>query len=109
MDSNGAMFTEYIITPIIDHLKEYLNQFLEPKTFKNAIESNDGSDESIDSDYSRDNSMSYSGNIIGTMRMIKSKKFRRDLLMYIGARVHLQKIVPTKKSKKPQKVIKPKK
>jgi hypothetical protein len=104
-DPDGALFTEYVITPIVNHLKEYLNGFLEPKQLKKVVESDSSDVEK------RDKIMSYSGNIIGTMRTIKSKKFRKNLLLYIGSRVPLQKIMPSnkKKSSKPQKVIKSKK
>lgn len=110
-DPDGALFTEYVITPIVNHLKDYLNGFLEPKELKKVVDSDSSDVEK------RDKIMSYSGNIIGTMRTIKSKKFRKNLLLYIGSRVPLQKIIPNnktksgdkKKSSKPQKVIKSKK
>jgi len=112
-DVKGVMFTKYVITPIIDYLRQYLCDCLnqdDNDKFKGAKTSDTESDdtesddtESDDDMNAQDNFMYRSRDIIETLQTIRSKKFKADLLIHIGSHVSLNKDV---KSKKPNKKIK---
>jgi len=115
-DAKAVMFTKCVIMPIINYLKTYLCNCL-----ANKDDSDDDSESDNDSDNDtdnktddtakdtdsdktrsgekRDNSMYRTRDIIGTMQTIRSKKFKNDLLTYIGSHVPLQKIESKKKNK----------
>jgi hypothetical protein len=97
------MFTKYVITPIIDYLRQYLcdclNQY-DNDNFKSAKTNDTETDDDMNA---QDNFMYCLRDIIETLQTIRSKKIKADLLIHIGSYVSLNKDV---KSKKPNKKIK---
>jgi hypothetical protein len=114
-DPQGAKFTKYVIEPIITHLKTFLDESL----YENICDSSDSDDSEITEAKENRNSILEDTKMVRIARIhdaihtIKSKKFKRDILEYIGSRVTLHKSSDgvVKKSKhtsdeKPKKVIK---
>jgi len=101
-DPMGVTFAEYVITPIIDYLKKYLDDCLHNPDYdvKNV-----GTD--VNKIEDADNIMYRTRDITSTMETIRSPKFKNSLLEYIGSHVPLDKL-KIKKDEKLQKKIKQK-
>jgi hypothetical protein len=100
-DPKGTKFSEYVIKPILTHLNNYLSECLDYDT--DVSDDSDSSDDTEESETDCEK-MRRSGRITGTKLTLGSKKFKQDLLSYIGANVSLHKSEnPEKKSSKPEK------
>jgi len=111
-DPQGAKFTKYVIDPIITHLKTFLDESLYSNILDSSESSNSGSEtDKDDKSVLKDSKMVRIARIHDAIHTLKSKKFKKDALEYIGSRVPLHKsngeIIKNKKcDDKPKNTIK---
>ena len=104
-DPNGAMFNAKIIMPVINEITNYLYKCLHSKNPDKIALDNDSSDEESESEKSNDTydereKMRRTGNILGTVETLKSKKYKKSLSEYIACRIPLHKPDKSKSKKK---------
>ena len=100
-DPNGAMFNAKIIMPVINEITNYLYKCLHSKNPDTVALGNQSDDEDSDTVSSSESSedtdderekMKRTGDILGTIETLKSKKYRKSLSEYIASRIPLHKL-----------------
>ena len=108
-DPNGAMFNKKIIMPVINEITNYLYKCLHSKHPEKIVlgdQTDDSDNESDSSDNTHDENggkvsndscderelMKRTGSILGTVEILKSKKYRKSLSEYIASHIPLHKI-----------------
>jgi len=106
-DAKGVKFTKFVLTPIIDYLKNYLYDLLTPKEVKpkstnGSDDSNSVSEQDDDDtvDINSDAGMQRTKSVLDIIQTMKSKKFKNDTLLHIASHVPLIQIKQKKKPKK---------